>query len=164
MNIKSENVDSTANSGAPEIVTWSDKFATGIEMIDEQHRQLVILTNQLYQACLAGHSTAGPVFLQAMTRMVEYVRFHFSAEQKLLERIGFPDYKDHKMQHDTMVRNILDAAKDYNEGKQFVPNAFVRTLKDWVFGHIAVYDKTYAAYVANLKSKGLISDQQINGQ
>jgi hemerythrin len=60
-----------------------------------------------------------------------------------------------------MVSNILEAAKDYNEGKHFVPNHFVRTLRDWVFSHIALSDHVYAAYIHDLKKKGLLNDRQI---
>ena len=147
-----------------EIITWGEKYATGIGLIDEQHKELVNLTNKLYLACLSGGDKAvGVVFKEAMSRMVEYVRFHFSAEQTLLKQINYPDYKDHKQKHDTLIRDILDAAKEYDEGKKFVPHNFVRTLKDWVFGHIAVYDKQYSFFVIDQKRKGLLSDQQING-
>ena len=144
-----------------EIVIWEDKYATGIELIDDQHKQLVELTNQLYLACFAGEEALYTVFKDAMSRMVEYVRFHFSAEVKLLSAINYPDYHNHKKMHDTLVQDILDAAKDYEEGKKFVPNNFVRTLKDWVFGHIAVYDKIYAAYVADQKRKGELTDKML---
>ena len=144
-----------------EIVIWEDKYATGIEMIDNQHRQLVELTNQLYLACLAGDEVLNTVFKDAMSRMVEYVRFHFSAELKLLSAINYPDYHNHKKMHDNLVNDILEAAKEYNEGRKFVPNNFVRTLKDWVFGHIAVYDKIYAAYVADQKWKGLLTEKML---
>jgi len=144
-----------------EIVIWEDKYATGIELIDNQHRRLVELTNQLYLACLAGDEALSTVFKDAMSRMVEYVRFHFSAELKLLNAIDYPDYHNHKKMHDNLVQDILDAAKDYSEGKRFVPNNFVHTLKDWVFGHIAVYDKIYAAYVAEQKRKGDLTDKML---
>ena len=146
-----------------EIIIWSEKYATGIPLIDNQHRELVRLTNQLHQACLHGEKEAGPAFKEAMSRMVEYVRFHFSAELKLLEGIKFPDYNEHKKQHDSLVKDILEAAGEYREGRRFIPNNFVRTLRDWVFGHIAYYDKAYGAYVADQKKKGLISDQQLLG-
>jgi hemerythrin len=144
-----------------EIVIWEDKYATGIELIDNQHKQLVELTNQLYLACLAGDEVTSTVFKDAMSRMVEYVRFHFSAELKLLNAINYPDYHNHKKMHDDLVHEILDAAKDYSGGKKFVANNFVRTLKDWIFGHIAVYDKIYAAYVADERRKGLITDKML---
>ena len=138
-----------------QIVSWEKKYATGIELIDTQHRKLVSLTNELYRACLSGDDV--DVFREAMKSMVNYVRFHFSAEQKLLENINFPGHADHKMQHDTLIMNILETVDDYRKGKPFVPNNFVRTLKDWVFGHIAVHDKVYAAYYADKMKIGQLS-------
>ena len=146
-----------------DIVAWGPNYATGIKLIDDQHMELVFLTNKLYHACMSGNEATETTFKDAMHQMVEYVRFHFSAELELLKRVNFPQYADHKKQHDTLVSNILDAAKSYNEGKKFVPNTFVRTLKDWVFSHIAFSDKIYSAFVADQKKKGLLSDQQING-
>ena len=153
-----ENKNETLYASQPkteQIVNWDKKYATGIELIDTQHRKLVSLTNELYQACLSGNDET--TFREAMKCMVEYVRFHFSAEQKLLESIGFPGYENHKMQHDSLVKNILETVKDYREGKPFVPNSFVRTLKDWVFGHIAINDKIYAAFVADQIKLGILS-------
>jgi hemerythrin len=124
--------------------------------------ELVNLTNQLYRACLTSSEKAGMVFKKAMGVMVEYVRFHFSAEQQLLKLINYPDWQSHKKQHDHLVIQILDAANEYNEGRKFTPNNFVRSLKEWVFGHIAVCDQMYAAYVKEQKNKGLLTDQQIN--
>jgi hemerythrin len=97
-----------------------------------------------------------------MSRMVEYVRFHFSAEQELLLRVKYPGFQEHKKQHDVLVRDILEAVKGYSEGKKFVPNHFVRTLRDWILGHIAHFDKLYASYIVTQKKKGLLSDLEIN--
>jgi len=144
-----------------ELVSWSDKYATGIELIDSQHHQLVDLTNELYRACLSGGDERLAVFKDAMSRMVEYVRFHFTAELKLLAAIKYPDYNSHKKMHNDLVEEILAASNKYDDGKKFIPNIFVRTLKDWVFGHIAVYDKIYAAYVAEQKRSGVLTDKML---
>ena len=145
------------------IVVWDEKYATGITLIDDQHKELVNLTNQLYQACLGENEELGAAFKEALGRMVEYVKFHFSVEQQLMERVKFPDSAEHAVQHGVMVKSILDAAKEFSEGKKFVPNQFVRTLRDWVFSHIALYDKAYAVYILEQKKKGLLNDQQLNG-
>ena len=149
--------ETAKNVNNSEIVIWSEKYATGVELIDGQHHQLVELTNQLYIACFADDDVLQVVFKDAMSRMVKYVRFHFNAELKLLHAIDYPDYNNHKKMHEDLVKNILEAVKDYGEGKKFVPNNFVRTLKDWIFGHIAVYDKIYSAYVMEQIKKGDLS-------
>ena len=163
MNIKTDQVNNLLNDGNKDIVIWGDSYATGIEQIDNQHKELVRLTNQLYHACLSGNEAIDTVFKTAMSSMVEYVRFHFTDELVLLKRINYPNYHEHKKEHDTLVMNILEASKEFNSGKKFVAHSFVRTLKDWVFSHIAFSDKLYAAYVNEQKSKGLLTDSQLIG-
>lgn len=163
MDQKTDLADGIIKTKSPEIVSWSETYATGIELIDNQHMQLVKLTNELYRGCMSGKETANAAFKDTMSRMVEYVRFHFAAEQKILEAVKYPEYKAHKKLHDTLVMNILEAVKEYEKGVKFVPNQFVRTLKDWIFGHIAVYDKGYSLYIREQKKKGLLTDQQLKG-
>jgi hemerythrin len=137
-------------------------YATGIPLIDFQHKELISLTNQLYRACIVGDDALQTVFKEAMGRMVDYVRFHFAAELKLLEAIHYPEFPNHKKMHETLVGNILEAVKEEKEGKKFVPNNFVRTLRDWVFGHIAIEDRKWGGGVTKQKRLGLLTDQQID--
>jgi hemerythrin len=146
-----------------DLVVWDEKYATGIDLIDNQHKELFSLTNELFRACLGGEAAVQVVFKETMGRMVDYVRFHFSAEQDLLQKINYPDFQEHKKQHDTLVVKILEAVTEYSEGKKLVPNQFVRTLRDWILGHIAHYDRLYASYIAAQLKNGSISDKDISG-
>jgi hemerythrin len=145
-----------------DMVIWDEKYATGIHLIDSQHKELFSLTNELFHACLGGEEALEGVFKETMERMVEYVHFHFGAEQEMLQRVKYPDYQEHKKQHETLVRDILQSVKEYNEGQKLVPNQFVRTLRDWILSHIALYDKLFASYIATQKKKGVLSDREIN--
>jgi len=144
-----------------DIVVWESKYETGIELIDNQHKQLVELTNELYKACMTGDKQLSDIFNNAMHRMVDYVGHHFSTELEYQRKINYPDYHNHKLMHDKLIKDILAAAKDSKEDKKFVPNNFVRTLTDWIFSHIAVFDKEYALYVKEQKRLGLFTDQQL---
>jgi len=144
-----------------EIIVWDHKYGTGIGLIDIQHRQLVNLANELYAACLTKGDHVETAFKDAMKRMVDYVRFHFDAENKLLTAIKYPDFANHKKMHDTLIKNILDASKDFGEGKKFVPNNFVRTLVDWVFSHIAFYDRQYSLFAAEKLRTGSLTHEKL---
>jgi len=144
-----------------DMVVWDEKYATGIDLIDLQHKELFLLTNELFRACLTGEKKLNSVFTETMGRMVDYVRFHFSAEQELLHRIKYPEYQEHKKQHEKLIRDILEAVKAHQKGEKFVPNQFVRTMRDWILGHIALSDRQYAAFIADQKKKGLLSDADI---
>jgi hemerythrin len=145
-----------------DMVAWEEKYATGIELIDSQHKELFSLTNELFRACKNDNEALKGVFMETMGRMVEYVRYHFGAEQQLLQRINYPDYQEHKKQHDTMIRDILEAVNAHNKGEKFVANQFVRTMRDWILGHIAIADKQYAVFIIDQKKKGLLGDKEIN--
>jgi hemerythrin len=146
----------------PDAVSWDEKYSTGIPLIDNQHKELFSLTNELFKACRDRDDTLKGIFKDTMSRMVEYVRFHFGVEQELLQRINYPEYHEHKKQHDELIRDILDTVKDYGEGKKFVPNHFVRTLREWILSHIALTDKRYATYISIQKKNGLLTDSIIN--
>ncbi|MDR1930155.1 MAG: bacteriohemerythrin [Treponema sp.] len=130
-----------------DFVKWDDKYSVGIQLIDDQHKELISLTNALFRGCLAGPEEAKAYFSETIQGAVDYVKYHFSAEEKILEEIKFPGYENHKSQHKSFIVKILTDVRSFEEGKKFVPNAFVRYLRDWILSHIAVMDKQYADYM-----------------
>ena len=141
-----------------QIVAWDDKFNTGNELIDNQHKELIRLTNELYNACLSGKEAIKNIFPDTMKRMVNYVKFHFDAEQKYLEQINYPDFSMHIKMHEELVKKILDAVQNYQDNNKFTPIQFVKTLREWVLSHIGFYDKQYAHFAAEQRKKGLLDD------
>ena len=142
------------------IVVWDNKYNTGIELIDSQHKQLIELTNELFLACREKDDVLQAVFKNAMSRMVEYVRFHFDAEIRFLTALKYPDLQNHRKKHDLLVENILEAAIEYNEGRKYVPNNFTRTLRDWILSHIGFYDKAYTLYVREQIRTGKLTEEK----
>jgi len=144
-----------------ELVSWDNKYATGIELVDTQHKQLFDLTNELFEACHAKEFELLNKFEETLHQMVKYVKIHFEAEQKILKAINYPDLHEHIKQHDILIKDILAAVKDYKEDKKLVPNHFVRTLKDWIFGHIGFYDKQYSIYAQEQIKKGVLTKETL---
>ncbi|MDR1899901.1 MAG: bacteriohemerythrin [Treponema sp.] len=140
------------------IVEWDDRYKIGIPRIDEQHKKLIDMTNKLYTACLRGDETAKAFFRKTVHEAVDYVRFHFTTEEKILERIRYPNLTFHKKEHENFVKEIIRQVQAFEEGKKFVPNLFVRYLRDWVLTHIAVSDKLYANYLISLKKQGVLTN------
>ncbi|MDL2229163.1 bacteriohemerythrin [Treponema sp. OttesenSCG-928-L16] len=142
------------------IVEWDSRYSVGIKLIDEQHKGLVDMTNDLFKACLLGDDTARLYFLKTIHKAVEYVRIHFATEEQLMRKIQFPGYAIHRKEHEDFIREVLAEVKNFEEGKHFVPNTFVRYLRDWVLTHIAVSDKEYAKYLIHLKREGRLAGTQ----
>jgi hemerythrin len=139
-------------------VEWDESYSVWIPLIDAQHKELFRMTNDLYSACLESGESAGSRFREAVHETVNYVKFHFGAEEQMLTKAGYPTLDLHQQEHQGFIKEILKEVKDFESGQRFVPNNFVRYLRDWILAHIGVSDKKYARYIADLKQKGLAQD------
>ena len=132
-------------------VEWNQSYNVGIEHVDKQHKHLVSLINSLYNACLDEKNILEETFTSVMKEIVEYVMVHFRDEEAIMESVNYPQLKEHKKKHEAFVKEVLTAVTAYRNGKQFVPNTFVRFLRDWLFNHILVCDREMAKYYFTVK-------------
>ena len=130
-------------------VFWDDAYSVGFEKIDNQHKELVRMTNALFEGCKQGSTSADVAFMRTIRGAVEYAQTHFYTEEKYMKQVDYPDLADHKKEHDSFVNTVLGAVKDFEAGNS-EPLALARFLKKWLLNHIAVSDKKYGPYLAGL--------------
>lgn len=140
------------------IVKWQDAYSVGIKVIDEQHMKLVKLTNKLFNSCVSGQerTKSDTVFLEVINEVIDYVGYHFSTEEKVMERINYPAYKVHKQEHFNFVKDVLVRVEEFNAGKINAPLSFVYYLRDWILNHIAVNDKKLGKHLLEMKKNGTL--------
>jgi hemerythrin len=136
-----------------EFVKWHKKYEIGIDVIDQQHRHLVALTNELYSACLISGERARETFVKAAHSAVDYVKEHFSAEEKILEAVNYPKLASHKKQHEVFVKKVIESSRSFNTISTNVAYEYARFLRDWILSHIMVDDKEYALYISKTASQ-----------
>jgi hemerythrin len=135
------------------MVKWSADYSVGNNLIDEQHKELIRMTDELYEACRKGGGAEKISFLKAIHGSVDYVKVHFSAEERMMKEVNYPDYETHKREHEGFIAEVLRQAKEYEKNKRFVPLSFVKFLLEWIVNHIARSDKKYAAYLPQEKKE-----------
>jgi hemerythrin len=140
------------------IVTWHKSYSVNIPLIDAQHVELINLTNKLYRSCLKGREHSKEVFMDVLHSAVDYVGYHFSTEEKIMERVGYPGYSTHKREHTNFVREVLKTVDDLSKGINTNPLSFVTYLKDWVLTHIAVSDAALGRHLIQLKQQGTLQN------
>jgi hemerythrin len=144
-------------------VEWNNRYLLGIPLIDNQHKRLLDMTNQLYAGCLMGEDKAKDFFKKTIHKAVEYVKYHFSTEEKIFLLLEYPGFAIHKKEHESFINKLIQNARDFEAGKPFVPNVFVRFLRDWILTHIAISDKLYADYIFDLKKQGRLKFKETGG-
>jgi hemerythrin len=138
-------------------VEWDDRYMTGIQLLDDQHKELIRFTDDLFKSCQAGDTQASEAFKKTAHVAVEYVKKHFSAEEKMFENIRYPLAAEHKKRHEAFIKRILNDTQNFEKGKNMVPLAFARFLREWILTHIAEEDKQYAGFIQNLKRSGRLT-------
>jgi hemerythrin len=129
---------------ATPLFTWSDDYSVNIQAIDEQHKMLIELVNQLHCAIVEHHGKA--TAREVLERLTEYTRSHFALEERLMSLSHYPEFEVHRQQHRELIEQVQALQRRfYGENK---PIAFelLYVLKKWLVQHISASDKNFGAY------------------
>ena len=136
-------------------VEWQDAFSVGSELIDNQHKELVMMTNELFRNSESFSGVAA--FLRTIQKAVNYAKIHFATEETFMEKTNYPEYELHKAEHKSFVAEVLTQIKAFEEGR-CAPLSFALFLKKWLLNHIAVSDKKYSPYLKNIQDSEFAPD------
>ena len=134
------------------LVEWDDSFSVGFDHIDDQHKKLVDMINELIQGCKNGD--AKEVVMKIFEKLADYVKIHFADEEKYLTDVIYPDLTAHKKQHQELLFELVGHVAAVEAGSTAIDD-FVKFLKDWLLTHIAMSDKKYAPYLNKKGKTGL---------
>ncbi|MBU1643454.1 EAL domain-containing protein [bacterium] len=138
----------TDNTEFFEIFPWNKNFETGIELIDEQHKQLVDILNHMavHLANLSGDVTLNKVF----DELTDYADYHFKTEESIWIAHFRDDvwYTTHVHTHDSFI-DKLTVLKNNQELKPLdeVIQDIVSFLTHWLAFHILDTDRRMAKTV-----------------
>ncbi len=127
------------------MLTWNDRLSVNIKEIDDQHKKLVDMVNKLQESMKSGKTES--VLMGIVAEMKQYAASHFSTEEKHMKTHGYPDYANHKTEHDKFVAKVLQVEKDCKSGKCAMSMDILNFLSTWLVNHIKGTDKKYAPYL-----------------
>lgn len=126
------------------LLTWSDDLSVGIQEIDEQHKELVVLLNRLHDAVAAHHGAT--VCSEILNELAEYTRVLFIAEESLMRILHYPEFEQHKAEHEALVAQVVALQQKLASGQATITFELLHFLKLWLTKHIAGSDRRYALY------------------
>jgi hemerythrin len=123
-------------------VRWQQYYSVGEDSLDAQHKQILSIINDLYNAMDAGKEA--DVLKGLMDRLAQYTLSHFQHEERLMTEFGYPDLVNHKAEHDKMRRRTRDLSAHLD---LVTARDLLRILKEWWTGHIQAEDLCYIPFL-----------------
>lgn len=128
-------------------LSWDESLLTGNPEIDEQHQELFAWAKA---SMLAVREGGGEAQVSRCLRFLRtYVMWHFRHEEKLQRESSFPDYEQHKKEHDAFRHQLQNISHRFaNEGltPEFA-NDFEHLVGYWLKGHVKIKDAALAVYL-----------------
>jgi len=127
-------------------ITWNEKQATGHSGMDQGHQRLVVLINQL--AAAMENNKSREFCSNALEQLILAIRIHFLAEDQLMDRIRYPQAKEHKALHATLVKDVLAIKASYDAAETAELVSLPVVLGSWLEHDVIAADKALADFVA----------------
>lgn len=128
-------------------IMWTSDLATGIDIIDAQHRELFDRVNRLLEACV---SRRGAEEVLATLRFLEnYVIEHFGMEEEVMRMSGYEGLEQHRGLHAdfrSTISGLVSEVETNGTGLNMVVQVN-RLVVDWLNQHVRKADRAAAAAI-----------------
>ena len=132
------------------LLRWNANLSVGLTCIDDQHKVLIDLINELYQQINAGAAEA--TIGRVLAKLIDYTKTHFGFEEDLFNKHGYEETEAHIKIHTKLVSQLVDFQTQFKTGKTDISVELMEFLKDWLINHIKKTDTRYGPF---LRSKGV---------
>jgi hemerythrin len=131
------------------MLSWDKmKFSVGHPKLDEQHKTIIGLINQL---SVDYHSDFGAdLYIFTMKELKHYIEWHLRYEEKLMKTVGYPDLENHTKGHLGFIKKVEELTVGLNEIPPTMKEDIIDFLNDWFNNHILIEDMKLKPYVEKL--------------
>jgi len=145
-----ENMKIAKNS---HILIWNDSYKLGNDRIDKQHMQIFELARELVASCMTCIDGSNADRTQkTLAFLSDYAINHFRDEENLQIQYSYPEFREHKQQHEDFKLTISVLAHKYAErgSSEKLANNITGIVVRWLVEHIQREDKKIGKYLHSL--------------
>ncbi len=126
-------------------MTWEDRLSVGVPSLDNQHKGLIAILNDLYDAMKKGQAqnVTGPL----LHKLADYTRRHFATEEALMTSSGYKGLAEHRAKHRDLVKQVEAFIGRFEHGDILLSVDLFNFLRDWLATHILKEDKEYGPWL-----------------
>ncbi|MDZ4201426.1 MAG: bacteriohemerythrin [Gallionella sp.] len=126
-------------------VEWDDSLSVGIDTIDEHHRYLFDLINDLYDVVSKKQGAREVARLIKATDA--YAKVHFRTEEQMMQHHHFDGIRTQEEQHHAFEAKIREFYEELHDNPLVAQFDVLSYLRDWLIHHIRVEDAKLRALV-----------------
>jgi hemerythrin len=130
-----------------EIVSWKESYTVGNEQIDHEHMVFIKIIGRIHEAIVKQKPTED--IMRIMRELETYAVFHFVSEENIMIDSEFPDFAEHKKEHEKLLNTLYEKLKDIISAEEH-PRALVSFLLDWFVQHTTTRDIELARHLATI--------------
>jgi len=124
---------------APFVIEWRDGFKIGIAQVDQEHRHLFTLVRALNIDSVD----------DTVNELLDYVVTHFSNEQEMMEKSGYPAFEQHLKLHEEFASHVADFLGNGQAWTEERVQELRKFLNKWLIGHIMTHDLRFGKWLAS---------------
>ncbi|MFC1784470.1 bacteriohemerythrin [Candidatus Neomarinimicrobiota bacterium] len=126
---------------------WVENYSVGIENMDNHHRKIIDLINDLHN----GMSQGSPIDVlhKVLLELSDYTMYHFSEEENLMKKYDYSNLLNHKKEHGKLIKTLKDLQQQLEErkGELVIIIKIQDFLRNWWVNHILNLDMKYGIYL-----------------
>lgn len=120
------------------VIEWRKGFSVNIPQVDDEHQHLFNLVKALDLASVE----------QTVEELLDYVVVHFTNEQALMEKTGYPAFEQHLKLHEEFASHVADFLGNGDAWSEERVQELRRFLNKWLIGHIMTHDLRFGKWYA----------------
>jgi hemerythrin len=130
---------------------WDSSLDVGVEAMNNEHKILISLMNDLYEKNAAGANKEE--LIQGASALWDYVIKHFADEEQYMASIAFPGIEAHKKLHANLLAELQQFIENFKNGNSSsLSKDFSTFLNFWLATHIRGIDFRYGDHAAAQKA------------
>ena len=127
--------------------SWGPDYSVGVAELDAQHRNLFDLVKD-FDDCIR-RGLARESIARDIDALIQYSRYHFSYEEKLMKKYGYTEIAEQVADHCEFVTAVTDFQDRWVAGGLVTAREVSTFMKEWLTGHILGSDMRYAECLRN---------------
>ena len=119
-------------------VAWDDALSVGIDVIDEHHRYLFDLTNDLFDVVEAKRGARDVA--RVLKALEQYTQVHFRAEERMMAHHAYGEQERQHSQHRDFEAKLDEFYSELHDNPLTAQFDVLIYLRDWLIKHIKLED------------------------